>query len=657
MQAIGDTVATMRRGVQAQQAATGRARQWQVLAAGAVALLSAMLAVVLLATALRRIRRSEARLAAAEARQRDLLATLDLGAFMARAMDGTIHHWSLGCERLYGWTAAEALGRCSHDLLRTVFPVPLAEVEDRLRRDGAWAGDLRHRARDGREVIVTARKALRRGTNGEAAEVLEVLADVTAQRRAEAALAASEARLRAVLENLFAFVGILAPDGRLLDTNRAPLEATGVSIAEVRGRPYWEAPWWPAEGGARDRVREACEAAGRGAASRFDTVIRGTGDRTMIIDVQLAPLLDDGVVTHLVASAVDITERRRAEERQALLMREVDHRAKNALAVALSLVRLSPREDAALFASAVEGRIAAMARAHSLLAREKWGGADLRAIAEGEMASQAGRVTLCGPPIRLAAEATQPVAMLLHELGTNATKYGAFSRPAGRVALEWTLDPAALRLTWRESGGPVLAGVPLRSGFGSRLLTQLTERQLGGQIALDWAAQGLQAVLTLPLRHVLTNPAHPEHGHIAPRIGPTGPPHRPSGAARAPRVLVVEDEALLAMELETSLRALGYEVVGPARNLAEALSLAVATEVLDAAVLDVNLGGGDRSFPVVDILTTRGVPYLFATGYDSANSLDGREGAAVAVLCKPYAREALALALDHALGRDGGPEG
>jgi two-component sensor histidine kinase len=204
----------------------------------------------------------------------------------------------------------------------------------------------------------------------------------------------------------------------------------------------------------------------------------------------------------------DVTERRAAAARQALLMREVDHRAKNALAVALSLVRLSPRDDAARFAAGVEGRIAAMARAHSLLAEGRWDGADLLALARGELAAHADRVDLEGPPARLAAEAAQPVAMLLHELAANAAKHGALSAPAGRVALRWGFGHGPggggegwLRLRWTESGGPAIACPPTRRGFGSRLLVALAERQLGGRLTLDWRAEGLRATLALPPRH------------------------------------------------------------------------------------------------------------------------------------------------------------
>jgi len=201
-------------------------------------------------------------------------------------------------------------------------------------------------------------------------------------------------------------------------------------------------------------------------------------------------------------------ERHQAEQQRALLMRELDHRAKNVMAVALSLVRLTPREDAARFAAAVEGRIAAMARAHSLLAGGRWGGASLRSLAEGELHGMLDRVRLTGPAVRLAADAVQPVAMLLHELATNAARHGALSVPEGRVALGWafTEPEGKLRLSWREHGGPVVEKPP-RLGFGSRMLVSLAERQLGGRVEFDWRPEGLAVTLTLPARHLVPEAA------------------------------------------------------------------------------------------------------------------------------------------------------
>ncbi|WP_431267222.1 PAS domain S-box protein [Dankookia sp. P2] len=140
-------------------------------------------------------RAAEAALAETEARQRELLATLDLGAFMARDLDGTIRFWSKGCERLYGWTAAEAIGRHAQVLLHTEYPAPRAEIEAALARDGSWIGDLRQRARDGTPRLVQSHRALRRDADGRPLAVLETVADVTAQREAAAALQDSSAAL------------------------------------------------------------------------------------------------------------------------------------------------------------------------------------------------------------------------------------------------------------------------------------------------------------------------------------------------------------------------------------------------------------------------------------------------------------------------------
>jgi PAS domain S-box-containing protein len=467
-----------------------------------------------------------------------------------------------------------------------------------------------------------------------------VFTDITARRAGEAALRESEARLRRVLDNLFVFVGVLSRDGKLLEANKAPLEAAGLTIEDVRGKPFWECYWWSHDRAVQDRLRQACGDAAAGRASRYDVEVRVAGDTRMMIDFQIAPLRDaEGRITHLIPSATDVTkrrqaetalaesearlrlaqeaadvgvferdllagrahwspamfrlwgvdpegrgpwiedaeylallhpddreahrlrrdamranpvqtrfsfefrirhgatgevrwlvsrgevvrdeagravlvrgvnhdvtERRRAEERQLLLAREVDHRAKNALAVVQSIVGLTKHADPAQFRAAVTGRIAAMARAHTLLAREGWDGAELRELVEAELApylaAGAGlpeRVAIAGPAVALAPGAAQPLAMALHELATNAAKYGALSSPSGRVAIGWEAAPGGgLRLRWTESGGPALDGPPARRGFGSSVIRNTVERQLGGATRFDWPRSGLDCALTLP---------------------------------------------------------------------------------------------------------------------------------------------------------------
>ena len=297
---------------------------------------------------------------------------------------------------------------------------------------------------------------------------VNVLVDITDSKAAKAALARSEARLRAVFETTPECIALIAPDGTLLQMNAAGLRmAEAGSPAEVEGGPVLRliAP----EHRARWRTMHERVCRGESLVWEFDLIgLRGTRRH---MESCAAPLrLLDGRLAQLAITR-DVTARRQAEERQRMLAREVDHRAKNALAVALSLVRLTRAEDPRRFAEAVEGRIAALSHAHSLLASERWSGAGLRAVIQAELAPHvaAGRILLRGPAVWLGPAAVQPVSMVLHELATNAAKYGALSLPGGRVEVRWGRDPAdgALVLRWEESGGPPVPGAPRREGFGS----------------------------------------------------------------------------------------------------------------------------------------------------------------------------------------------
>ena len=198
----------------------------------------------------------------------------------------------------------------------------------------------------------------------------------------------------------------------------------------------------------------------------------------------------------------DVTDQRMAEEQQRLLLREVDHRAKNTLAVVQALLRLTRTENYGNFLPRVEARIAALARAHTLLAQTRWQGVALRRLLESELGRHAAASTaptLDGPPVMLAAIATQPLAMVLHELASNAARFGALAQPGGTLAVSWSVAPAGwLELVWTES--PALAPAeaqPLR-GLGSRILEATVQDQLGGRIARDWTPAGMRCAIRLP---------------------------------------------------------------------------------------------------------------------------------------------------------------
>lgn len=194
---------------------------------------------------------------------------------------------------------------------------------------------------------------------------------------------------------------------------------------------------------------------------------------------------------------LDITAWKHADEARALLMREVDHRSRNVLAMVQSVLRLTDPSDPTRYRDEVVGRVDAMARAQGSLSRTNWEGAVLEEVVRDEVAAlaPAEHFHVAGRNVVLAAEQVQPVTMVVHELVTNALKYGALSHPDGRVAIQWRLrNRRDLELTWSERGGPPVTA-PLSLGFGSRLIARLA-MQLGGAMEMDWMPAGLVATLT-----------------------------------------------------------------------------------------------------------------------------------------------------------------
>jgi PAS domain S-box-containing protein len=222
----------------------------------------------------------------------------------------------------------------------------------------------------------------------------------------------------------------------------------------------------------------------------------------------------DGSVREITGVSTDVTEQVEGARRRETLAREVDHRARNALAVVQSILRLTPVDEPKAFAAAVEGRVAALARAHSLLAEDGWSGADLRAVAERELVTvpvalgAVGAFSLEGPLVHLSPAAVQPLTMVLHELATNAAKYGALSTPGGTVEVTWRLGRQAgengpLHLCWLERRGPPVTGPPPGRSFGSRLIDSTIRGQLGGSVDRSWDPSGLVCEITVPLARIL----------------------------------------------------------------------------------------------------------------------------------------------------------
>lgn len=339
----------------------------------------------------------------------------------------------------------------------------------------------------------------------------------------------------------------------------------------------------------------------------------------------------------------DISERVANEHARTLLAREVDHRAKNVLAVAQALVRLTRADDQETFKATVLGRISALARAHSLLSQSRWKGAALERVIGDELAAYArpAQVRLAGPGMVLASAAVQPVGLLVHELATNACKHGALRLESGEIEVEWTgLPDGSLHLHWRERGGPPVTQ-PACNGFGQTLLKEVVTRQLGGLISSSWLPQGLEVSIVLPKGAFHRDGSGEiQRLHAAREGAPT------RGNAERGAILVVEDEVLIGMELASELTDAGWEVVGPANTLDQAIRLANDTPKLQAALLDVNLHG-HTVYPLAEALKGRGVPMIFCTGYELLEK--HTDYAESAVLRKPVTAESLRFELGRIL--------
>lgn len=328
----------------------------------------------------------------------------------------------------------------------------------------------------------------------------------------------------------------------------------------------------------------------------------------------------------------------RHDQHQRLLMREVDHRAKNVLAVVQAVVHLSRADDADQLRRVVDGRIAALARAHDLLAESRWEGLDLRTLIEQELSAfgDGSAVQIEGPSLRLPSELAQIVALAIHELATNAAKYGALRGSGGLLSVTWRHEAGRIIIDWRERANAPIASPQGRRGFGWELLNSSVRRQSGGDITLHWARHGLKCRLEVPL-----DGARPS---ASPAVIPADAPD--ADLDGRPRLLLAEDEALVAMDLEVRLGNLGYRVVANIDTVAAALH-AIDICRPDAALLDANLHG-ESSLPVAVALHRRGVPVIFLTGYDRIEGLPP-DLAGLTKLTKPVLDDTLHRSLAAAL--------
>lgn len=290
------------------------------------------------------------------------------------------------------------------------------------------------------------------------------------------------------------------PDNPIILANQAFLDLSGYTADEVIGRNCRFLQGRGTDPKQIARIRDAIAAE-----AEITVELRNyrKDGSSFWNELLISPIHDEqGKLLYYFASQKDITKRRQARDLEAeefRLLREVDHRAKNALALVQGIVRLSRSEDAQAYASAVQARVEALARAHSLLSSARWRSVPVARLIEAEVKPFGSkRVSIDGPDLEIEAAQVQPLALVLHEMFSNAHQHGALSAAAGVVTIRWKKAGESMVLEWTESGGPPPPETRVPR-FGSHLIGTTMERQLVGRALFDWKATGLEGRLELPL--------------------------------------------------------------------------------------------------------------------------------------------------------------
>jgi PAS domain S-box-containing protein len=437
--------------------------------------------------------------------------------------------------------------------------------------------------------------------------------DITERKYAEEALRHSEARFRGIFEYADTGIAIIDMEHRFESCNPAYSEMLGYSEQELRQLAFLTHVH-PDDREANAAQCKQLLAQERSSFEIFNRHVRKDGTS---IWVEISLLRDAaGRPSNILTLATDVTQRKRQEDQIRLLMREVNHRSKNLLTVVLAIARQTTAANLDDFLSRFEDRVQALAANQDLLIKNEWRGVNFDELVRFQLAHFEDligtRIALEGPPLLVSARAAQAIGMVLHELATNAGKYGALAGSEGRVEIEWRVEGATaaqtFMMSWREVGvRPVAA--PSKRGFGSTVIREMAEMSLDAKVELDFPATGLTWRLRCAAGQLLKES----------NSTPVDADENLSVSAPAidgyPRILVVEDEAVVALEIAQVLLKAGFKVVGPARAADQALRLINETRC-DAAILDINLGG-ETSEPVALRLRERNTPFVTVSGYSS----------------------------------------
>jgi two-component system, chemotaxis family, CheB/CheR fusion protein len=431
-----------------------------------------------------------------------ILGLLPVAVYVTDA-EGRITYFNDAAAALWGCRPRHGAQWCGSWRLYRIDGTPLphdqSPVAIALKEKRAARGEAVAERPDGTRVPFTAFPTPLYDASGEMAGAVNVLIDVSEHQRAERI----SRHLAAIVESSDDAIISKDLDGVIASFNRGAEKLFGYFAEEVIGKPITiliPAERQDEEIGILARIRRGERI------EHFETVRQRKDGSRVNISLTISPITDEtGKTIGASKIARDITSQKRREEQIALLAREADHRTKNLLALAQATVHLTQGDTVDELKEVIDGRLQALAKAHALLAQSRWAGADLRTMVVEElspymepyMENGHARAEITGPTLMLSPDSAQAIAMAVHELTTNAVKYGALSVPGGRVKIEWRLRPGnRLTIRWAEQGGPPVSP-PSRQGFGTRVMERMVCGQCNGELDFDWRADGLVCEITV----------------------------------------------------------------------------------------------------------------------------------------------------------------
>ena len=448
-------------------------------------------------------------------------------------------------------------------------------------------------------------------------------------------LRVSEMRYRRLFEAAQDGVLLIDPDTRkITDANPFMTKLLGYSHDQLVGKELYEIGLLKDERASQDMFIELKK---NGQVRYEDLPLASQAGGHQEVEV-VANVYDENGRSVIQCNIRDITVRKQREAHNKLLIAEVNHRARNLLAVVQVIAQqTATHADQATFVTRMTERIGGLAASQDLLVENEWHGVAVAELVKAQLAHFKDlfgtRVHFDRAPVRLKPSAAQGIGMALHELATNAGKYGALSNSEGHVHVSWQVSMANIfSMSWMEERGPTVVP-PTHKGFGQTVIEDLVEAAVDGTTEIDYPASGFTWKLQAPIESI-AEPVTADREEVSMKT------------RQPPRILIVEDEPIIAFGLRDLLTGSGFEIAGVSGNLKKALAL-IELGDCDAAIIDANLDGVSAS-PAGVALAARGLPFLVLSGY-SAKQQKGAFPAAALFLQKPCPPDRLVEALNEIL--------